>query len=291
VLAQLTLVQARRFATHPLFLVGAVLAAVGLVQGLLAGPDLWRPQNLVLATALWLGLPSVVVGYRLTITEEAASPLLPSTPVPATSRTLALCGACLVPALAGALLLVGTIAATVAWQPSADLLPAGIEGATTGGSLNLPAYLTAVGWADAIAHWTEGFVAAPFGGAALGVAAARWWRLPGGGVIVAVGLGLLVLVVNAAAENVPGVGHTWPARLAVTVSPFVLWETQAGDIVTGVRAGSPLGHLSYAMCLSGLAVWAALAKDTSSPHRVLGRRVGLALAIAAALTATWALLG
>ena len=45
------------------------------------------------------------------------------------------------------------------------------------------------------------------------------------------------------------------------------------------------------MCLSGLAVWAALAKDTSSPHRVLGRRVGLALAIAAALTATWALLG
>ena len=71
----------------------------------------------------------------------------------------------------------------------------------------------------------------------------------------------------------------------------MLWESGTQGLVDGIRPGSPTGHMLYAICLSGLAVWAAVMRDAEGRDRAAWARVGWALGASACVTFLWALLG
>lgn len=285
ILRHLAGVHARRYARHPLFLIGFGLALAATVWDIVDNPNLdpSRDGGLNFYAAFLIGVLGLIVAYRLTRTEDRALALLPSAPTSETTRTLALCLACLVPALAGAVILV---VAVVGWQ------------------VGEPTYLQT--WADAMptaefVAWAIGStVVAGLGGPLLGVVVGRWWRFPGAGVIAAV-----LLVVLATAPNIIGVGFTdpiggsaWTGRL---VSPWIVWlDISAGAEFSadGTRLapllmgpGSPVGHLVYIVGLCGLAVWAAVIKTAEGVERSTWRRNGAIALVVAVGGLLWALLG
>ena len=280
VLRALTLIQARRFVTHPVYLLGlAILAFVAWTSP--KGGDPYWLEGLTVTTSLFVGVPGLVVAYRLTATEDRALALLPSAPTSGVTRTLALVGACLVPALTALALMILWVVLAVVAEPGTSLPqpePGLIE--------------IAGGWGTALVILLDGTVVACFGGPALGVATGRWLRFPGAGTLVTVALVVSVAFVVGWSLQIPGAGQTWASRVAAAASPFADWVmvTQDEEIV-GVRPGSPLGHLLYAISLSGLAVWAAVMKDAVGATRALWRRIGATLVLLAVVTWAWALLG
>jgi hypothetical protein len=148
------------------------------------------------------------------------------------------------------------------------------------------------GWETVIVMLVDGMVVSCFGGPALGVAAGRWLRFPGAGMLVTVVLVISVAFVVGWSLQIPGAGETWPARVLAAASPLADWViVDEDEVVQGVRPGSPLGHLLYAMCLSGLAVWAAVMRDAVGADRARWRRIGAGLTVGAVLAFLWALLG
>jgi hypothetical protein len=275
ILGQLARVQMRRYATHPLFLIGFALAMAATVWDIIDNPHLdpSRDGGLNFYAAFLIGVLGLIVAYRLTRTEDRALALLPSAPTSSTTRTLALCAACLVPALAAALVLAVAI---IGWQ------------------LNPPSYLQA--WMDAMptadfGAWALGStVVAGLGGPLLGVAVGRWWRFPGAGVVAAI-----LLVVIAVAPNLIGPVYTESTslvgRVGWLVSPWVVWLNVAASaefsadgvpLVPFVMGpGSAVGHLVYTIGLCGLAVCAAVIKNADGAARSkLWRNGVIALAVA-----------
>lgn len=277
-LRQLALIQARRFARHPLFL-GPVALLVLMISAL--SDD--APRNLStlgdnVAVAFTVGVFGMVVAYRLTRTEDEAVALLPSAPVPATTRTLALVAACLVPAAVG---LAALVARYVTWY----FYPPPDEVVTAMG-----------GWGPVTAMQVSGFVVASFGGPVLGVVVGRWLTFPGAGVLATVLLVAVVIGVGGAALQIPGAGDHWPVRVLGAGMPWQDWvviDQPPGERGTllGVRPGSPYGQLLYALCLCGLAVWAAVMKDAEGSARARWWRIGVGFAAAAVVTYAWTLLG
>jgi hypothetical protein len=280
VLRQLTLIQAKRFATHPVYLIGlAILAYVAVTSPM--GPDVWWIEGVTVSVSLFIGVPGLVVAYRLTRTEDEALALLPSAPTTGVTRTLALVGACLVPALTAASLMLLWVGLALAAEP--------------GGSIPQPApglIEIAGGWGTVLAMLVDGMVVSCFGGPALGVATGRWLRFPGAGMLVTVVLVVSVAFVVGWSLQIPGAGETWPARVLAAASPLADWVlVDEDEVVRGVRPGSPLGHLLYAVSLSGLAVWAAVMRDAVGADRARWRRIGAGLTVVAVLAFLWALVG
>jgi hypothetical protein len=265
ILIQLSKVQAKRFATHPLFLTSvalSVLAMIGLYDDAPTSDGIF----LQVIPAFLFGVLGLIVAYRLTRTEERALALLPSAPTPAAIRTLALCAACLVPAAAAAIWIA---VSAIAWwiNPPADHLVDAIP------LLSLAAWLLG------------STVVAAFGGSVLGVTVARWLRFPGAGVLAAIVLTLVTVIgVNLAYGDPEGL----VGRVGGDAVPFTDWILS--DPVA-LRPGSPIAHLMYQLGLVGLAIWAAVIRDADVDERRVWTRTGSVFALISVTGMLWALFG
>ena len=99
VLLQLTWIQAKRYAAHPLFLGPLALLVLTAIAMSDDAPNSYYTMGDHVSSAFFLGVFGIVVGYRLTRTEDRAIALLPSAPTTATTRTLARVAAASVTAL------------------------------------------------------------------------------------------------------------------------------------------------------------------------------------------------
>ena len=168
VLRQLAWIHAKRFASHPLYLLGVALLVVTMTQMYDdAGKDLEAFTGPVVV-AFFVGVFGAIVAFRLTATEQRALDLITGTPVSATTRTLALCAACAVPAATGLAWLVWRLITLAFWPIRPELLDA------------------IGGWVPALAALISASVVAAVGGPLLGVAVGRWWRFPGAGLLLVV---------------------------------------------------------------------------------------------------------
>jgi hypothetical protein len=166
-------------------------------------------------------------------------------PVSETTRTAALCAACLVPAAAGLVVAVVYQLSLVLHDPR----PNYVYGVFTIGEryvilLVLP-------------------VIACLGAPLLGVAVGRWLRFPGAALLVAVG----VILWGALAGYLPSQSmdaSTWPARILHMLTPYTAWVETNGDssvwVPTVVRSltGSPAWFAVWTLALGALATCGAL---------------------------------
>jgi hypothetical protein len=279
VLGALARIHARRYARHPVFLVAVVLVLSGLVQAVLAPDgDNGGEWDSALTFVIWIGLSGVIVGYRLTVTEDTALDLLPSAPTSQPVRTQALFLACLVPVVATVVLMAMYGVANLAVPESAAA------------PFHLRPDTGEIGWPDYLAGVLEAPVSA-FGGAALGVVVARWARFTGAGVLTVVVLFLVEIISLGAGEGAAG-DALW-ARLLVNLMPYRYWAFQgAGDgVYTTMAPGSAVGHLVYAIALCGLAVTAGTLKGATGALRASWIRTGVVLIAIAAASYLWAVFG
>lgn len=275
-LRALATIHSKRYLRHPVFLVTMLLLAGGVVQNVVgSGSDSWEG---ILTYPLWIGLPGVVIGYRLAVTENKALSLLPSAPVDLRVRTLALYAACAVPVAATGvfMLLNGATTALVGDPTDAFVLRP-----STG----------EIGWVAYVASVGEVLVAS-FGGAALGVTVGRWLRFPGAGILVAVVLFLIEVVALGAGEGAPTWQDLW-ARGLNNLMPYGYWKASPEEarVYTTMRPGSPVGHLVYSMALCGLAITAGVLKGAEPAVRTAWRRIGWISLAVAFVAYLWALLG
>lgn len=245
---------ALRFARHPLFLVCAALFVIDAFSVF----DDRNPMALGLPVgpAFYLGvIGGLVVAHQLTRSSPSFREISTAAPVPGSTRTLALCAACLVPAVLAATYPFVIVLGTSLYPP-----PAGSPWFGTVPALDV--------WSILVG----GSAVAAFGGSVLGVVVARWTRFPGAGVLAAV---LLIAGVMALAfPSTTGGPHT--LQLA---GPWALWTVgleNEPDLVI-LAAGSPVWHGLYLLCLCGLAVLAALLAGTPRDRRVVRAFAALAV--------------
>ena len=261
-LKSLAVLEAKRFARHPLFLVGVVLLALSTVPEFFADPVNVALMGQPIVAAMTLGVFGLIVAARLTQSSQRSLDSLGAHPVPERTRTAALAVACLVPA-AVALVWTGVMLAYFSANPPIpeawwfDTLPA----------------------ADIVSLYLAGAVIAAYGGSVLGVMLGRWVRWPGAPLVAAV---LLVVV------TIPGSGIVEAFRPYRQVMPWTAWY--GGDNGAGADLyyqGNPRWWLAYTICLCVLGVIAALLRDRDLPRRrlvVVGAVVG-ALAAAFCIAA------
>lgn len=264
-------IEARRFARHPLFLVGLVAAvAVTVLMNVTDDPFASDVMSWPVIPAFFIGLPSLVVAAGITRSTEAAAEAMAATPGTQARRTLAVAGACLVPFAAGVVWLVGVLVAV------------GIRGTHPNewwfGTMN-DAYVVAIMVA-------LGPVAC-LGAAVLGVLVGRWLRFRGASAVAVVVLVMVDLLGQAAWFNANNPGTT-EFRLWV---PWAMWHSGSfEDGTQWVFGGNPVFYLLYVLTLCALAVGGAVWRDkearTSSVRvRLLGL-LGLAVVLLALAVAT-----
>jgi hypothetical protein len=250
-LRELARIEARRFARHPLFLTGAAVLMVTAISGADdASPDLLGAS---VAPAFLLGILGLVVAARLTRSITAAGEAATTTPLPATTRTAALCLACLVPTAAAAVWLIPVFLGAAIWPPDPRAW-----------------WFGTVPSIDVIAIVGGGVLGA-LGGSLLGVVVGRWLHFRGATLVAMVVLLAVMLLVNI------------PLAPLSLLGPWVEWHSGTLSSGTAVlHGGSPLWYAGYQLCLCGIAVVAALLRD--APRRRPLLRVGAILVALAALT-------
>ncbi len=235
-------IEARRFARHPLFLIGTA-AAIGLLlllplleEGSNSGDLLSWPVG----AAFFIGLSSLVVAARLTRSTESADEALLAVPGSESRRTLALALACLVPFGAGLLTLVVTFVAVTLREPYPQEWWFG----------------TAPAWEV----WSILFALGPvacLGGALLGVLTGRWLGFPGASAVIVV-----VLVVVVGVGQLPA-DHSYPSLRLWT--PWALFHSGTFEDGTArLYSGNPFFYLLYLLCLCAAAVIAAVWHDRTA---------------------------
>lgn len=245
VLSRLTRIEATRYARHPLFLVGFVLA--------LASSGTYGPVELdhQVVPAFFLGVLGIVVGNRLVSGSERSAPVIEAAPVSETLRTAALCLACLVPGAAGAVVV---------------LFHRGFV------QLDPPAAYEYAGY-DAFDRFLITLavpVVACVGGPLLGVAAGRWLRFRGAAVLTVVLVWLwssrcgYISLHTTGSDLVPRVLH-----LLTPYTPFLETNAESNAPPTLVTSytGSPFWFLVWTVALSGLAATVALLQGSGGAVR------------------------
>jgi hypothetical protein len=260
-LATLTGAEARRFARHPLFVVGArflaILAVLSFVQGTSPGED---PMGGVLLIALFIGVFGFIVAHRLTTSMRRTGDVAETAPLALRRRTAALCLACLVPAAAGAIGIVVILVQGWLWTPEA--VPPATHVAWFADEPDL----------DVIAALLAAGPVACLGGPLLGVAVARWAPFRGSAVV-----GTVFLVFAAMLPSEAAGARRAMSPWAVLVDERVRHGKIIGSsIFDGV---SPVWYLGFALCLCGLAAVAALLRDPVGRRPLLW--TGGALVVAA----------
>lgn len=246
--------EARRYALHPLFLVGvALLAAVTITNSdnldAAAGIETLLP-------AFLLGLLGVFVGHQLTRSIAPSTEAVEAAPADGVTRTGALCLACLVP---GAVAVVWVASMYLAMAASRIPDSAAISPAGRAGMLGAA-------------------VAAAVGGPLFGVMVGRWTRFPGAG--------LLAAVVLVGWTLLGTIGLQMPASRPGTLihlnPPFTSWVSADGPHQPRwVAGGSPWWYLGYLILLCGLAVSGALLHEARGAQRSRLLRLLLTLALLA----------
>lgn len=257
VLVRLAGLETRRYARHPLFLIGT-LATLALA---FFGPVERRTgvyfDQIVPAAALGvLGLVAMAGMARNAATLRRSAGVAP---VPERVQTGALALACLLPFAVGLVWFVAT--AVKGWDhvPPPDGFPFGGMSAT---------------WKLAIL-FGEGTMAT-LGGPLLGLFIGRWWPRRGVAPVAAVLLVAAVIVMQGLFE---------PLRFIRVFMPFTYFGGQVG--IEGdenrmlIFTGSPQWWVAYLVCLCGLAVVGALWHDRGA--RTPRLRVAGAVLVAAAV--------
>ena len=253
-------VEARRYARHPLFLIGVALLIWLTASESYGGFDA-RSGGSTFVPAFFLGVLGVFVAHGLTRSMARSTDAVRAAPADGITRTAALCLACLVP---------GTVAlAWATWTYVASLWPA-TESAAISPTERAFVYAAAVVYA--------------VGGPLVGVMVGRWTRFPGAGLLAAVALVGWSVMATA--------GLALPAsRLSNVVrlnAPFTIWESSDGQGEhPWIAGGSPIWYLVYITILCGLAATAAMLHEASGRPR--SRLVRLLVILASLAIASLAL--
>lgn len=258
--------EARRYARHPLFLIGVVLLVwvmVSMARDLSDGTG--DAQTLGVADgaivpAFFLGVLGVFVGHRLTRSMAHSSEAVEASPADGVIRTAALCLACLVPGAVALVWLAWNYVAMAVWPgPYSDAI----------GSTNLAAMLSA------------GVVYA-VGGPLFGVMVGRWTRFPGAGLVAAVFLvGWAMLSTFGLLMSASRVG-----TLVHLNAPFTTWVSSdsASHADSWVAGGSPVWYLVYVTLLCGVAASAAMLHEAWGAQRSRLVRIWAVLLVLALVT-------
>jgi hypothetical protein len=247
----LALADARRFARHPLFLLGVLVeVAILVVQVVRNEVVSVVPLEDTVFHAFLIGVFGFVVAHRLTTGLQPAQELPDTVPTSDRRRTVALCLACLVPFAAGLVLTFVWLVGGALWPPE-PLPPA-----------ETVAWFGDVPGPPLVAALLASLPLATLGGPLLGVAVARWAPFRGSALV-----GTVLLVVGCAyGDALPG---SWFAA-----SP---WANMGDSLVVDgiirgswLREGVVMGwHLLYIACLCALALLAALLRDETDRRRLL----------------------
>ena len=243
-LTPLAVLEAKRFARHPLFLVGVVLLILSTVPELVADPVNVGLMGQPIVPAMTLGVFGLIVAARLTRSSQRSLDSLGAHPVSERTRSAALAVACLVPA---AVALVWSVL-MLAWFSAHPPVPEAW-------------WFDTLPDADIVSYYLAGAVVAAYGGSVLGLLLGRWVRWSGAPLVAAV---LLVVV------TIPGSGLVESLRPYRQIMP---WNTcYGGNNGAGAHFyydGNPRWWLVYTLCLCVLGVIATLLHDRDRPRRPL----------------------
>jgi hypothetical protein len=244
----------RRFARHPVFLAG--VASCTLVLFITLRKAIGEPTSDRIgapAVALFVGLFSLLAGYLLTRSMNDADEILEATPTPRPTRTAALCATCAVSALCATAFGVFGIVSLQLWP--------------------MPAWLWGTfNETDVVVVTAQQSVVAAVGGTLLGVAAGRWWRFRGAGLVLLLGLAFWVVVAATAGALIPDAG-VWPT-LARTFSPVTFFQVMETPDAVDTFSGSPWWHLMWLLALCALGAVAALLHRAEGLVRTRLMRLG-----------------
>jgi hypothetical protein len=254
-------VEMRRYATHPVFVVGALLWAVTTAIGVHnAKDDVYAPP---MSAAVFLGLFGVVVGFRLTRALERTAEAVDVMPASLQERVGALCLAALVPGALG--LLSAVVCLTV---PDA-------AGDWVYGTWSSP---------ERVAIVLSMAAVAAAGGPLLGIMSARWLRFPGAVVVPVVAVSAWSIVGNGwTANNQDSLGWL-VVRLFSPFAFFTTLDTDGGQHRLESWRGNPWFFLLWVVLLCAFAVVVALLKGSEGAVRASLRKallVTVVLALAA----------
>jgi hypothetical protein len=251
-------VEARRYARHPLFLVGTAMVIALMISATNSGQDDLdaAPGELNIFPAFFLGLLGVFVALHLTRSMARSTDAVQAAPTDGITRTAALCLACLVPGAVALGWVVWMYVLIAIWQfpDSASMTRA-----------------------DNAALMLAGVVCA-VGGPLVGVMVGRWTRFPGAGLLAAVALvGWCIL----GAAGMDASASRYSDLLHLT-APFTWWtnSNEPNDAHKWVAGGNLWWYLAYITLLCGLAATAAMLHEASGAQRT---RLARALTVLAVL--------
>jgi hypothetical protein len=264
-LRELALADARRYARHPLFLVGFSMSLVLTWWAVtLRDPN---PVAPTLIPAFLVGAFGFVVAHRLTTSLRRSEELVGSLPSSRRRRSVALCLACLVPFSAGVLCTVEAVVLTLPYPPVP--IPADSPMVWYGHA----------SWSVVTAILLALGPVATLGGPLLGVLVGTWAPFRGSAL-----LGVVTLVLGSA---VPSEADS-PWRALPPWAPVVDENVLDGRIVssTFVPHLAPVWYLVYVVLLCALAVVAILLHEREGRRPLLSAGAGLLLAACGAFAMT-----
>jgi hypothetical protein len=253
-LRSLGLIETKRLARHPVFLVG-FLANAGFLVALL-GDSTFDYYNIAILPGFFVGLFSAIAMFRLTRSMERAQPAVDSTPASDQSRVLALCSAAVLPALVGLV----SFVAILLFQGGSEAISYGKWGK-----------------ADQVAILFGETVMACVGGPLLGVAVGRWWRFPGAPAALFIGLLFWVLLGEGVTSGDRDATWTTAVRLTSPWTQFTSVESEAHEVESW--RGSPWFHLGWIGALTVLAVLGALLEGAEGERRQRLFRTGALIGV------------
>jgi hypothetical protein len=264
-LRELALVNAKKFARHPLFVFG-VVANFALIYAS-ARDRVPSPLGIAISPAFFVGIFGLVVAYRLTTSLRRTHELVDSMPSSPRRRTAALCLSCGVPFLAGIASAIAIIVLVEAYPPERSDPGAQMTWFGDYPATDVVATLLAIGTISAL------------GGPLLGVLIGTWAPFRGSALLAIVGIFFLC----EAATHWP-----MPWRVALPWSALADDRVIDGAVVssTFVPGVSEAWFAVYALLMCGLAAVGAMLRDPVGRRPLLWTGAALAVAAAGAWTLT-----